>query len=213
MNLTLPTVTVTVGPNWANNINSALETIDAHDHSSGKGVRITPAGLDINTNLDIDNNIFFNFQAVRFQQQTSALSGSSYTNSVYSLNGNLYWVNGAGTGVQLTSGGSIVSSPASASTFEVTSVAADTVIGPSDTFVYLAVDTSATRQITLPLASGVSTGRIYVVKDISGTAEANNITVVTQGSDTLDGESSQVLNSNYGSWLILGNGTDEWYIS
>ena len=213
MLLTLPTVSTTVGPTWANNINAALETVDAHDHSSDKGVRITPAGLDINANLDISNKVFYNFGAVRFQEQGAALTGSSNANALHSVSGNLYFTNGSGTAVQLTTGGSIASSPGSASIFETTAVSTNLVIGNSDTFVYLIVDTTATRQITLPLASGVSAGRIYIIKDSSGQSETNNVTIIIQGSDTVDGASSQVLSSNYGSWTMVGDGVDKWYIS
>lgn len=214
MLLELPTVTVTVGPDWANELNAALEVVDAHDHTSGKGARITPAALEINTDLDIANNIFFNFQAVRFQPRSTSLSGAANANSLQSVSGNLFFTSGAGTPVQLTDGGSIVSSPGSASIFESILVNTDVTINNSDTFVYLITDTiSNPRTITLPLASGVAAGRIYIIKDSQGNTEANSITVATQGSDTIDGASSQELTSNYGSWIIVGDGVSSWFIS
>lgn len=213
MNLNLPSPTITLGPAWATQLVTALERLDEHDHSSGRGVKITPAGLNINTNLDINNNIFFNFQAIRFRSQNSALTGAANANALQSVNGNLYFTNGSGSSIQITDGGSIVSSPGSASIFATTAVSSDVTISNSDTFVYLIVDTSATRTITLPLASGVSAGRLYIIKDSDGTAEANNITIDTQGSDTVDGASSAVLDSNFGSWTIVGDGTSAWYIS
>jgi len=213
MLLSLPTVTVTVGPTWANQVNAAIESIDSHDHSSDKGVKITPSGLEINADLDISNQVFYNFKSVKFQEQVSTLSGSTYSNSIYSVNGNLYFTSGSGTAIQITDGGSIVSTPSSASIFETTSVATNLTIGNSDTFVYLIVDTSVARTITLPLASGVSAGRIYYIKDSSGLSETYNITVNTQGSDTLDGAASQTLSSNYGTWTIIGDGSASWYIS
>ena len=92
-------------------------------------------------------------------------------------------------------------------------VSSSLTIGNADTFVYLIVDTTVARTITLPLASGVSAGRIYIIKDSSGQSETNNISLAIQGSDTVDGASSQTLNSNYGSWTIVGDGVDKWYIS
>lgn len=213
MLLSLPTVSVTVGPDWANEVNAAFEVVDSHDHSSDKGSRITPAGILINADLDVSNQIFYNFKAVKFQEQNTTLTGSTNANSLYSLSGDLYFTSGSGTAVQLTSGGSLASTPGSASTFETVNIAANVTISASDTFVYLIVDTSVSRTITLPLASSVAAGRIYIVKDSSGNAESNGITVEIQGSDTLDGTSSQVLTSNYGSWTIVGNGTDSWFIS
>ena len=213
MLLTLPIVSVTIGPEWATELNVALTTIDSHDHSSDKGARITPAGLNINANLDIQNFIFYNFSAVRFQETGAALTGSSNANALHSVSGNLYFTNGSGNAIQITSGGTIATSPGSANSFETTAVSTNLTIGPSDTFVYLIVDTNAARAIDLPLASGVSNGRIYIIKDASSLSETNNITVNIQGSDTIDGASSQVLSSNSGSWTIIGDGVSSWYIS
>jgi hypothetical protein len=213
MLLTLPTVSVTEGPSWSELLNTALETIDSHDHSSDKGSRITPSGLDINDNLNIKNHIFYNFQAVRFQEQGAALSGASNANALHSVNGNLYFTSGSGTAVQLTDGGTIVSSPGSASIFETTAVSTNLTIGNSDTFVYLIVNTSSARTLTLPLASGVSAGRVYIIKDATGSSESNNVTLNIQGSDTVDGASTQTLSSAYGSWTIVGDGSSKWYIS
>ena len=213
MLLELPVPTVTIGPEWATELNAAIEVIDAHDHSSDKGARITPAGLDINTSLDIDNNIFYNFKATKFQDQTVALSGSSNSNSVYTVAGNLYFTSGAGTAIQLTDGASLASTPGSASIFETTNVTSNITISNSDTFVYLIVDTSVARTITLPLAAGVSNGRAYIIKDSSGNTETANITIATQGADVIDGESSQTLSSNYASWMVIGDGSSKWYIS
>lgn len=213
MLLELPVVTETVGPDWANELNTALETIDSHDHSSDKGVKVTPAGLDINADLDISEYTFFNFKSIKFAEESTALSGPTNLNALHSVNGDLYFTSGSGTPVQITSGGSIVSSPGNAEVFEVTSVSTNLTIGNSDTFVYLIVDTSAPRIITLPLASGVSSGRIYIIKDASGNTETNAITVNVQGSDMLDLETSQTLSSNSGSWTIVGDGVSNWYIS
>jgi hypothetical protein len=45
MNLTLPVVGVTPGPTYATQNNAAFTTIDAHDHSAGKGAPISTSGL------------------------------------------------------------------------------------------------------------------------------------------------------------------------
>ncbi len=213
MLLSLPTVSTTIGPTWATQVNQAFETIDAHDHSSDKGARVTPAGLKINANLNINNKIFYNFQAIRLQSQDAALSGASYANAVHSVDGDLYFTNGSGTAIQLTDGGAIVSTPSNASTFETTSVSTDVTINDVDTYVYLLVNTSAAREITLPLAANVGDGRFYIVKDISGSSETYNITVVTQGSDVIDGSSSFILSSNYSSVIITSDGSTNWYIA
>lgn len=57
MNLDLPTVSTTIGPDWAQQLNEAIGSdgtgIDGHDHSSGKGVPITPAGMDVTDDIDM----------------------------------------------------------------------------------------------------------------------------------------------------------------
>ena len=213
MNLELPTVTITLGPEWANQVNAALEVVDAHDHSSGSGTKVTPLGLNINSELEFANNRASDLELVEFRSQSTTKTGSSNANSIYSTSGNLYFTNGNGVAIQLTSGGSVISVPAAVQNFERQNVASDLIINPADTFVYLTVDTTVARQITLPLAASVSDGRIYIIKDKDGQSLDNNITVVRAGSDTVDGATSQVLNSNYGSWMIVGDGASNWYIS
>ena len=60
---------------------------------------------------------------------------------------------------------------------------------------------------TLPLANLYHENRIYTIKDISGTAKTNNITIQRQGSDTIDGTTSVVINANYGSVSFYSDGT------
>jgi hypothetical protein len=66
MNLDLPTVSTTLGPAWATQLNEAIGVdgtgIDAHDHTSGKGVRIPPAGLDISGDLTFGDNAATNLR-------------------------------------------------------------------------------------------------------------------------------------------------------
>ena len=50
------TVSVTPGPDWATNLNTSLDAIDAHDHTSNKGVRIVPSAININAALEFNGN-------------------------------------------------------------------------------------------------------------------------------------------------------------
>ena len=54
MNLNLPTPTITLGPAWATQINTAIESIDSHDHTDNKGALIPTSALNINANLDFN---------------------------------------------------------------------------------------------------------------------------------------------------------------
>jgi len=71
--------------------------------------------------------------------------------------------------------------------------------------------TAAPRTITLPAASAVTAGRTYVVKDESGAAGTNNITVARAGADTIDGATSKVINTNYGSVMLYSDGVSKWF--
>jgi hypothetical protein len=70
-------------------------------------------------------------------------------------------------------------------------------------------DTSAARTITLATADVVD-GRIIIIKDESGGATTNNITIVTEGSETIDGEASIAITADYGVLRLYSNGTN-WF--
>lgn len=211
MNLSLPVVLTTFGPEWARMLNDAMDVIDEHDHSSGKGIKIKPAGIDINANLSFEEFRATDLEATQYSSLDAVLSGASNANSIYSVSGDLYFTNASGTAIQLTNGGSIVSSPAAVQTLEITNLSTDLVISPSDTFVFILTNTSAARQITLPLASSVAAGRIYAICDKDGLSETNEITLDTQGSDTVQGSSSQTLNSPNAVTWVIGDGISKWY--
>ena len=82
-----------------------------------------------------------------------------------------------------------------------TAKAGDQVIG---------VNRAGVVTITLP-TDQVSKGRIYTVKDESGAAAANNITVATEGAETIDGSATDVINVNYESKSYYSDGTN-WFI-
>lgn len=213
LGLVLPTPTVTLGPVWANELNAALEVIDSHDHTSGKGLRVPTAGLNINAELDFQENRALNLGSSLYTSNASTLTGGSNANSVYVTLGNLYFTNESGTAVQITDGGALVSPPGNAQVFEFQNVSSSLTIGPADTFVYLAVDTTAARTITLPLANSVASGRIYILKDVSDNADNFNITLDTSGSDLIDGQSSVAINSASSTTMVIGDGVSNWYIS
>lgn len=212
MNLDLPVVSTTLGPEWATLLNAALEQVDAHDHSSGKGTAVKTAGININADLNFNSYRAFGLMSTKFAEQSSTLSGVSNALSVFAYNGNLYWVSGSGTAVQLTSGASIIATPSAVESMAYTPITSDTVLAPATTNVVLGVDASAPRSITLPSAAALSAGRIFVIKDETGESETNTITVNADGSDEIDGQASITLTSNYGATYLLTNGIDKWLI-
>jgi hypothetical protein len=76
-----------------------------------------------------------------------------------------------------------------------------------ETDVYLSVDTS-TIPITILLPDGALLGEPYIVKDRTGNAATNNITITTVSDITnIDGGTSYVMDTGYQSISIIGNGT------
>ena len=69
---------------------------------------------------------------------------------------------------------------------------------------YLAVNVPSPSIINLAASP---TGTVFVVKDASGNASINPITI--QATTTIDGQPTAVINSNYGSLTFIFNGT-EW---
>ena len=99
-----PAVGTDTGPTWAENLNTSLDAIDGHDHSTNKGVRITPAGLNVNADLEFNQNSATELKNVIFD---SSVTAATTAYSVYQASGNLYWRNGSGTAVQITTGSSV----------------------------------------------------------------------------------------------------------
>ncbi len=81
-------------------------------------------------------------------------------------------------------------------------------LGPDVTIV--GVNRAGVVTITLPTAQAVLEGRPYVIKDESGAAAANNITVDTQGAELIDGAATDTINSNFQSIGYYSNGTN-WF--
>jgi hypothetical protein len=212
MNLDLPTVSTTLGPEWASDLNEALEVIDAHDHTSEKGVPVPVAGLNIDEDLDFEEHRATNLLSTQYDSRASTLTGAANASSIYVVDGDLYYTNSAGTAVQITDGGSLLSTPGTVQTLEGTSAGGDLAIAAADTFVAVDVDTTATRTITLPLASAVSAGRLYLIKDVTGSATDNPITLAISGSDTIDGESSVSMESDFGCIWVRRSSATTWTI-
>ncbi len=111
MFLVVPGVGTQDGPDYGLNINSDLGLIDLHDHSLGKGVAISPAGLNINSDLTFNSNDLTNVGGIGF---TALGSNPSTLQFLYvspgvetPLTEDLWFNDGNGNQVQITSGGTV----------------------------------------------------------------------------------------------------------
>lgn len=87
-----------------------------------------------------------------------------------------------------------------------TNVSADYTI-TSDDYLIRVTSTAAARTITLPTAAGIA-GRVYEIKDTSGGAGTNNITIDADGTETIDGAATATISAHYGSIKLASNGTN-----
>ena len=212
MSLVLPTPGQQLGPTWATNLNTAFNLIDEHDHTSGKGKKIGVAAITIDGDVDFKPSTtaypVANLSYLTFTNQ-STLYADTLNFRLFSglVDGDLYWNDGADRQVQITSGGGVNASGVQANRFaletsEITGT--DTISEAAGKSVYLS-NSGTAYALTLPVADSTA-GRFYVIKDISGGAASNNITVTAQSTNFIDGAATYVIASNYGSATFINRG-------
>lgn len=76
----------------------------------------------------------------------------------------------------------------------------------------ITVNNAGAVAITLPSAASVAVGKVYIICDISGAAGVNNITISRAGADTINGATSQVINSNYGVLRLVRASSVLWIV-
>lgn len=134
MNMPIPGVGITSGPQWATDVNSCLTIIDSHDHSAGYGVQITPSGININSDFSLNLNNLTSARSLRMTEQALALSNPTDIDCLYDVLGDLYFNDGAGNQIQITQGGGIAGTPGSIA--NLTSPASASYVAADQTFVW-----------------------------------------------------------------------------
>jgi len=113
MNLPIPTVGQEPGPDYASDVNASLTLVDLHDHASGSGVQITPAGLNISSDLGFISNNATALRSVRFTPQGAVLSLPADLGCLYEVNDDLYYNDGVGNQIRITQSGGVAGTPGS----------------------------------------------------------------------------------------------------
>lgn len=108
MNLSIPVVSTTTGPQYAQDVNASLNKIDGHNHTSGQGVQIPSAGLNINANVAMNG---FGLTSTSILNLTSQVVVPS-SGTIYRNNDDLWYVDGSGANVRITQGGAVAVSGA-----------------------------------------------------------------------------------------------------
>ncbi len=70
--------------------------------------------------------------------------------------------------------------------------------------------TAAPRTVTLPALNSVEDGATFIIKDESGGAAANNITIDGNLTETIDGALTKVINTNHGAVRLIKSG-NAWF--
>lgn len=111
MFLTIPSVGSQQGPDYALNVNADLSLIDQHDHSPGKGVPISSAGINVSADFTLNGHDLTNVGGVAF---TAFTSNPSTVQFLYVAPGietpvteDLWFNDGNGNQVQITSNGTV----------------------------------------------------------------------------------------------------------
>ncbi len=107
LSLDLPVVSTTLGPEWASLLNAALEVVDDHDHTAGKGRLITSAAININDDLEINSQNVMSAKSYNMADQPAPLAGPTDLRSLYAVLGELYFNDGIGNQIKLTEGGAL----------------------------------------------------------------------------------------------------------
>ena len=88
--------------------------------------------------------------------------------------------------------------------------AGSSTLGVNDYLIGKTAITAAGDTLTLPSAATIA-GKVYVIKDESGNAGTDNITIATQAAETIDGQATFVINANYNSVTVYSDGTN-WFV-
>jgi hypothetical protein len=107
MNIPVPVPSQAPGPAWASTIAAGQDVIDAHDHTAGKGVPITPDGLNVNADLPLNDNNLTSVRSTRYTAQGAPIAEASDLGCTYVVNDDLYYNDGSGNQVRITQGGSV----------------------------------------------------------------------------------------------------------
>lgn len=187
MGLVLPTVSVTPGPTWASQLNTAFNVVDSHTHVAGSGALIQPLSL---TALAAAGDSYYAASSSTWGRVAVGTPGQIYTVSALNVPSWVSPTSTAGTVISKTSNYTITS---------------------TDSFI-LASGSAFT--LTLPLAASNS-GVVYRIKKTDSSL-TNIITIAKAGSDQILDSGSAVnsttLNTIGEEIEIVSDGSATWQV-
>lgn len=214
MGLIKPTPSVDAGPGWATSLNADLDALDAHDHSAGKGTKITPAGININADFPQNGQRITGSGGVQLQTGAATQVRQLRTDGT-----DLQFVDNASNLVTLTNNGRPNTKfiGAASGLFLVPTgvprtVSSNTTLLDAGNEIVIVYNVSGGGfTLTLPAVAN-NNGRIYFLHE--GTGSANALTVARNGADKINNAAANLtLNTaNKGTILIADATTGTWWV-
>lgn len=222
MNLVKPDVLSTPAPTWASLLNQVFDAIDSHDHSSSKGVKITPSGMNITSDLTVNSNNLTSIRTTRFTNLSSWSPTASDLACFYVLNNEVYFRDGVGNNVKITNAGAVNLSIGSLTLTDLNFTIQNT-LDTTKQFLFSAasISTGTTRTYTMPNANvtlvgdtntqGVS-NKTFTANDFDGGTASNTSRITTPKATlaTLQGltrKEGTILFASDNKRLFVDNGT------
>lgn len=171
MNLPVPVPGTTPGPDWATQVVADMNIIDSHDHTNGKGVPITPDGMNVNADLPLNDNNLTEARSLRMANQSAALVLPTDLLCVYVLEGDLYYIDSAGNNVRITQGGTVTGSTGTITGLPSGTASAAFAAG---TFTWEAATNTPATMAVGPLVIGRSAAGSKTVTITPNAAQASN---------------------------------------
>jgi len=82
----------------------------------------------------------------------------------------------------------------------------------TDTIIAVTYTTTGSCTVTLPLSSAVSTGKFFNIVDEGNNCSINNITVLTSGGSSIQGDTSLLMRVSGTSISLYKTSTGNWFI-
>lgn len=173
MSMPVPTVSEAPGPDWATDIDACLSIVDSHNHATGQGVQINPAGIYINADLSMNGNNLTLTNAILFNSLNSALT--SLLQSLQVVGVDLYYIDGAGNSVRITQGGSVTGSTGTITGLPSGTASASYSAG---TFTFQSATNTPATMAVGPLVMGAATASPHTVTVSSSASLAADYAMV-----------------------------------
>ena len=154
-----------------------------------------------NYSLDLSGNIYVSGALTASSAYFPDLSATGAVSSKYlalDSNNNLVLTSSTDGG-----GGGGISYSRRAVTSTITASTSDTILG---------VSANGALAIRLSPAENYQTGQYFTIKDEGGNANTFNITIIASGSQTIDGQSSIILESPYAAINLYCDGASKFFI-